>query len=109
MNAPALTGLTSIGNLGFGILNRIPHGLSAHLLDALLAGDRLARALAGPRVGPGPLAADRQALAMSHPAIAADLAQTRDILLDLPAELPFHGEFIVQERGQLGQVVLAHL
>ena len=47
--------------------------LAAHFLDALLAGDGLARALAGAGVGPGALAADRQTAAMPQAAIAADV------------------------------------
>ena len=80
-----------------------------HFLDALLAGDRLARALPGPRVGPGPLAADRQPLAVPQTPIAADVAQPGDALLDLAAELAFHRVFVVQQRGQLGQLVLGQV
>src|SRR5262249_36003817 len=54
-------------------------GRSAHLLHALLPRHGLAWALAGPCVGAGPLPADRQALAMTKPAVAADVAQPRDI------------------------------
>src|SRR4051812_11169477 len=42
---------------------------SPHLLDALLAGDRLPDPLAGPRVGPRPLAADGEPLAVPEPSI----------------------------------------
>src|SRR3954466_12244999 len=87
-----------------GTRDAAPGRRSAHLLDALLPCHGLARALAGPGVGAGPLAADREALAMTEPAIAADVAEPGDVLLDLPAELPFHRVFVIQEPGELGQV-----
>src|SRR5262249_55349591 len=84
-------------------------GRSAHLLDALLPRHSLPRALSGAGVGPGPLAADREALAMPQPAVAADVAEARDVLLDLPAELPLHRVLVIQERSQLGQVVFGEV
>src|SRR5688500_8992274 len=55
----------------------------ADVLDTLLTGDGLPRALAGPGIGPRALAADRQSLAVPQPAVAADVAQAGDVLLDL--------------------------
>src|SRR5271154_4365879 len=51
-------------------------GLLGHFL---LAGDRLGRALARARVGVGALAADRQALAVTQAAVAAEIHQTLDV------------------------------
>src|SRR4051794_30580206 len=82
---------------------------STHLLDALLAGDRLAGALPGPGVGPGPLAVDREPLAVPEAPIAADVAEPGDVLLDLAAKLPFDHVLVVEQRGQLGQFVLGQL
>ena len=62
--------------------------LLAEFLNALLAGDGLARALAGASVGSGPLAADGQAAAMAVAAIAVDVAQAGDVLLKCGAEPP---------------------
>src|SRR6185369_7321772 len=45
----------------------------------LLAGDRLGRALAGPGVGVGALAADRQALAVAQAAVAGQVHQALDV------------------------------
>src|SRR3546814_8023487 len=45
----------------------------------LLAGDRSRRALAGPRVGLGALAAHRQALAVAQAAVAAEVHQALDV------------------------------
>src|SRR5262245_52931589 len=53
----------------------------------LLAGDRLAWALPGTRVGVGALAAHRQSLAMAEAAVAADVHQHLDVLLHLAAQV----------------------
>ncbi len=50
------------------------------ILHALLAGHGLLRALAGAGVGAGALAANRQAAAMPHAAVAADVPQPGDVL-----------------------------
>src|SRR5690348_13745840 len=86
-----------------------PGRASAHVLDALLAGDRLARPLAGPGVGPGPLAADRQALAVPQAPVAADVAEPGDVLLHLPAELTLDHVLVVQQVRQPGQLVLVQV
>src|SRR5881628_3598476 len=46
-----------------------------------LAGDRLARALAGARVGVRSLAPDRKVAAVPHPPVAADVDQPLDVHL----------------------------
>src|SRR5947209_1253628 len=83
--------------------------LAAHLLDALLAGDGLARALAGAGVGPGALAADRQALAMAGAAVAADVAQPGDVLLLLPPQLTLDGILAVEDARDAGDVFLVEV
>src|SRR5690606_7603659 len=59
--------------------------------DLILGRDgALARALARPRVGVGPLAAIRHAPVMTDAAIGADLHQALDVLRDLLAQVTFH-------------------
>src|SRR6185369_6651801 len=53
----------------------------------LLARDGLSRSLAGAGVGVGALAADRQALAMAQPAIAAEIHQPLDVHGDLAPQV----------------------
>src|SRR6516225_10814532 len=83
--------------------------LRPKFLDALLSSDRLARSLAGPRVGPRPLAAYRQPLAVPQAAIAADVPQPCDVLLHLTAKLTFDGVIVVEQCGQLGQFILGQV
>src|SRR5258706_5597596 len=59
------------------------HVLLTEFLHALLAGDRLARALAGAGVGAGALAADGEAATVAEATVAADLAEAADVLLDV--------------------------
>src|SRR4051794_30853273 len=57
-----------------------PRGSRAILLrHLLLAGNRHGLALAGTGIGVGALAADRQALAMTQPAIAGHVHQALDV------------------------------
>src|SRR3546814_2016098 len=56
----------------------------------LLAGDRLGLALAGARIGLRALTADRQALALTQPAIAGEVDQALDVHRDFAAKIPFH-------------------
>src|SRR4051794_25596831 len=88
---------------------RDPAHASAHFLDALLAGDGLAGALAGPGVSPRPLAVDRQPLAVAQPPVAADIAEPRDVLLDLAAQLAFHHVLVIEQAGELGEIVFAQV
>src|SRR5262245_11344120 len=91
--------------------SRPPTGLAAHLLDTLLAGDGLARALASPGVGAGPLAAHRQAAAVTDAAVAADIAQPGDVLLNLPAQraLDRVGVVAVEDVRDAGDLLVAQL
>src|SRR5262249_5797076 len=70
--------------------------LAPHLLDTLLAGDRLARAFARAGVGARALAADRQTAAVAQAAVAADVAQPGDVLLHLAAQRTFDGVFAIE-------------
>ncbi len=58
---------------------------------AFLHTDGLLAALAGSRVGRGALPAHRQAAAMAYSTITLDRLQTLQVLLDFPAQIPFHG------------------
>src|SRR5439155_1631127 len=58
------------------------------LRDLLLAGDRLLRALAGPGVRVGPLAADRERPAVPDALVATDLDLALDVLGNLATEVP---------------------
>src|SRR5690606_32549543 len=73
--------------IGYGAGERLS---AAHALSLpgrlLLPGDRLCRALPGPRVRVRPLSANRQALAVTQAAIAAQIHQALDI----------HGNFAPQ-------------
>src|SRR6516225_7455417 len=83
----------------------LPNALAAHLLDALLAGHSLARPLAGAGVGARPLAAHRQAAAVPQPAVALDVLQAGDVLLDLTAQGAFDGVIAVEEAHQAGDLL----
>src|SRR3982751_4290773 len=83
--------------------------LLTEFLHALLAGDGLARALAGAGVGPGALAADGERAAVTVAAIAVHLAQPTDVLLDLPAEGALDEDAAVDDADDLRQLVLAQL
>src|SRR3954467_14547239 len=79
------------------------------VFDALFAGDGFLGALAGACVGAGALAADREAAAVADASVAGDVAQTRNVLRYLAAELAFDGVVLVQERGDAGYFVFAEL
>src|SRR5262249_3864364 len=82
---------------------------SALVLDALLARDGLARALAGARVGPGALPADRQAAPVPEPAEAADVAQAGDVLLRLAGQRPLGRVLAVVDVGDPGGLLSGQL
>src|SRR4051812_38773014 len=77
-----------------------------HLLHALLAGDRLPRALSGAGVRLGPLAADGQAAAVSRAAVAVNVPQPGDVLLHRPPQLALDDVLAVQERRQPADLVV---
>src|SRR5687768_12901129 len=78
---------------GFGLAM----GLLPHLL---LARHGLLRALAGPGVGMGALATDRQAPAMADALVGADLHLALDVLLDVPAQVALDLDVGVDPRPQ---------
>src|SRR5690606_17387525 len=87
--------------------------LSCHrlllLLQLLLAGDGLARTLARASVGVGPLSTDRQAATVANSLIGADLDLPLDVLLDLPTQITFYIELLVDEAADPGHLVIGQL
>src|SRR5262249_23511849 len=78
----------------------------AHLLDALLAGDGLARPLAGAGVGAGSLAAHRQAAPVPQAAVALDVLEAGDVLLHQAAQRALDGVLAVEDAGDAGDVLV---
>src|SRR5205085_2051766 len=78
----------------FDILHAALLRRAAAALRRNLRGERrrLARTLACARVGAGALAAYRQALAMAHAAIAAEIHQPLDRHRDLASQVAFDGD-----------------
>ena len=66
-------------------------------------------AFTGTGVGLGALAADRQALAVAHAAIAADLDQALDIEGNVPAEVALHVAVLVDIISQFGCIILGQV
>src|SRR5258706_3466292 len=83
--------------------------LLTEFLHALLAGNRLARTLAGAGVRAGALAADRERAAMSMAAIAADVAQAGDVLLDRAAQSAFDQKALVDEADDFRQFLFGQV
>src|SRR5947209_9445908 len=83
--------------------------LLTEFLDALLAGDGLARALAGAGVGAGALAADGQTAAVPQTAVALNVFQALNVLLNLPTQRPLDNVFAVEEGGQAGDVLVGQV
>src|SRR6202021_579277 len=83
--------------------SEISSHLLAEFLHALLTGDRLTRALAGARVRTGALAACRERATMAVAAVATDVAQSSDVLLNLPTQRAFDRELTVDDANDLGQ------
>src|ERR1700722_12464484 len=80
-----------------------PFSLLTEFLHALLAGNGLARTLAGAGVAAGALTADGERSAMAIAAIAADVAQPRDILRHRAAEAAFDEIIAIDDADDLGQ------
>src|SRR4051794_37918033 len=83
--------------------------LAAHFLDALLAGDGLARALAGAGVGAGALAADGQAAAVPEAAGALDVLQALGVVLHLAAQRAFGDVLAVEEAHDAGDLLVGQV
>src|SRR5262245_36785032 len=78
----------------------------AEVLHALLPGDRLARALAGPGVRLAALAADREVPAVPGPAVAANVFQPLDVRSLGSAQGPFDQVFPVEDGRDPGDLVV---
>src|SRR5512139_788675 len=78
-------------------------------LGLLLAGDGALGALAGTRVGLGALAADREALTVPAPLVAADLDLATDVGLDLTTEVTLDLEVGFDLVTELDQLLVAQL
>src|SRR5215467_44043 len=79
------------------------------LAGLLLAGHGLLAALAGPGVGLGPLAMDRQPTAMADALVAADLHLAPDVRLDLTAKVTFDPVGGVDPVAELDEVVVGQV
>src|SRR5207253_5933891 len=78
--------------------------LLTEFLNALLTGDRLARALAGTGIGAGALAADRKAATVAAATVAANFLQPADALLDLAAKCAFDQVAAVHDGDDLREI-----
>src|SRR5262249_53092210 len=78
-------------------------------LDALLAGNGLARPLAGAGVGAGALAAAGQAATVADAPIAADVLQSGNVLLHLALQRTLDGVFPVEDRRDAGDLLVVQL
>src|SRR4029450_4205894 len=92
----------------FSILSRPCAAISAGLIllssrsrGSLLAGDGLGRSLAGPRVSVGALAANRQPLAVTQSAIAAEIHQPLDIELNFAPQIALDHVIAVDDLANL--------
>ncbi len=84
--------------------------LLTEFLNALLTSDRLTGALAGPGIGTGALAAYRQGPAMAVTAVAADFAQTVDVLLNLTTQGTFdENRVLIEDGDDLGDLIFGEL
>src|SRR5579883_616045 len=85
-------------------------GLPGHLLaHLLLAGNRLLGALAGPGVGVGPLAVDRQALAVADALVAVDLHLALDVLGHVAAQVTLHPQVGVDVVAQADDLLVGQV
>src|SRR5258705_1141052 len=75
----------------------------------LLAGDGALRALAGARIGLGPLAAHRHAAAVPNTLVAADLDLAADVGLHLTAQITLHLEAAFDVVAQLGDLIVSQV
>ena len=77
--------------------------------DALLARDGLPLALARAGVAPRPLASDGQPPAMPIAAVASDILEPLNVLLDLPAECALDDVTGIDDRGYLADLLVRQL
>src|ERR1043165_4421214 len=86
-----------------------PSARLAHFLDALLAGNGLARTFARARVGAGTLAPDGQVALVPGAAVTLDFLQACDVLLFLAAQLSFDHVLAVKYVGDPGDLFFGQL
>src|SRR5215467_7134578 len=75
----------------------------------LLAGDRLRRTLAGPRVGVGALAANRQAAPMPQTPVAAEIHQPFDVHCRLASQIALNHIVAVNHFADLQDLLVSEL
>src|SRR5690606_15918459 len=98
-----------------GLWNRVCFvGLSSVYAPAsgsslLLAGDRLGRALTGPRIGVRTLAANRQTAAMTQAAIAAEIHQPLDVHRHLAPQIALDHVVAVDRLADLQHLSVGEL
>jgi len=68
----------------------------SQVLDTLLTGNCFLRSLSGAGICASALTADRQAATVPNTPVAANIAQTNDILICLPSQLPFDDVVLIQ-------------
>ena len=96
-------------------LDRQPIGQSPwlqlvlHVLDALLAGDRLLHAFARAGICPRALTAHWQITAMPHTAITLDVLQPTNVLLNRTPQLALGQNLFVEIAVDLGDIVVRQL
>src|SRR6266550_2571711 len=78
-------------------------------LSLLAHADRLTRATAGARVGPGALSAHGQAAPVAQPAIGPDLHQALDVERDLAAQLAFDLGFLVEDVAEAADLLVVEV
>src|SRR5205823_3294132 len=83
--------------------------LLTEFLDALLARDGLARTLARAGIAPRALAPRREAAAVTVAAVAADVAEARDVLLDRAAQRALDQHLLVEQPDDLRQLFFRQL
>src|SRR5579863_2966410 len=95
----------------FGSEPAAPVTVTSCPFDALflLAGDRLGRSFAGPGVGVGPLPANRQATAVTQPAIAAEIHQPLDVHRHFAPQIALDDVVAVDHFAQLQNLLIGQL
>src|SRR4051794_20041852 len=79
------------------------------VFDALLAGNCLAGALPGAGIRAGSLAANGQPATMTQPAVTGDVTQSGNVLLHFSPQLPLDQVLFIEQVGDTGDIVIAHL
>jgi len=80
-------------------------GSMLHILHTLFPCDCLLHTFTSTSISSGSLPSYRQTSAMPDPSVAANLSQTRDILLNLPTKSPFNRQLFVEMSVDSGNVI----